>query len=371
MNNQTDADLINQISAQFFGGQEAPAPAPAQDASAPAPAPADVPVDQGMPQPSTPPQASQAPTPIEKATKQGEPKDGNGEESFDIFDVKMGNGQVQQFSSQQIANTMNRYAQLNSRMLENKDVLEFASRITAQAKKNGYEPKPGEVASFLQEAVKAYTKNPVMGNTEQKTQAPADSNVGKPAQPPADDDLSNWERDNGLKLPPGFREQNKAMQQMAQQLQQMQQMLIAMQQGGAQSYQAGAQQGQQALQQAQQIQGNTQQMQVKMNLKEAANANGIPENKGQDFMFFAMQRGYTPADFLDPQVANTLMADFKANMDAPEIARLRGIMERRQSYTGNPTGTPSQAGAGVPPQLTPDQQYMQEFINKAMARRMG
>lgn len=353
----TDQDIINQLSNQLLGGaagQQAPAPTPPQDAT---------------PQPEVPtepPKADPNPTAIEQATKQGEPKDGEGESPIDIYDIKMKDGNVQQFTQAQIANTMERYATLNSRMLDNKDVLDFASRITEQAKKNGYTPKAGEVASFLQEAVKAYTKNPTMGNVDKKQQTPADGQEGQPAQPPADDDLANWERDNGLKLPPGFREQNKAMQQMAMQLQQMQQMLIRMQNGGAQS----AQQGQQALQQAQKTQANTQQMQVKMNLKEAANTNGVPDDRANDFMLFAMQRGYTPADFLDPQVANTLMADFKANMDAPEIARLRGVMERRQAYTGNPTGTPSNAGAGIPPQVSPDQQFMNDYIKKVMASRM-
>lgn len=360
--NMNDSDLINQISAQLLGGGQGVAP------SAPAPVPQDVPQEAPMPQ--EPPKADPNPTPTEKATKKADPVEGNEQEPFAIYDIKMGDGNVQQFSSQQIANTMNRYAQLNSRVLENKDVLDFATRITEQAKKNGYTPKAGEVASFLQEAVKAYTKNPTMGNVEQKQQLPADSQPSKPAQPPADDELANWERDNGLKLPPGFREQNHFMQQIAQQMQQMQQMLMQMQQGGAQSATTAQQQGQQALQQAQQIQGNTQQMQVKMNLKQAANAQGVPDDRAKDFMLFAMQRGYTPADFLDPQVAETLMADFKANMDAPEIQRLREVMQRRQAYTGNPTGTPSQTGAGVPPQMSPDQQYMEDFIQKVMANKM-
>ena len=259
----TDQDIINQISNQLLGGaagQQAPVSTPPQDAT---------------PQPEVPtepPKADPSPTAIEKATKQGEPKDGEGESPIDIYDIRMKDGNVQQFTQAQIANTMERYASLNSRMLDNKDVLDFASRITEQAKKNGYTPKAGEVASFLQEAVKAYTKNPTMGNVEKKQQTPADGQEGEPAQPSADDALANWERDNGLKLPPGFREQNQAIQKMAQQLQQMQQMLVQMQNGGAQS----AQQGQQALQQAQQTQANTQQMQVKMNLKEAANTNGVP-----------------------------------------------------------------------------------------------
>lgn len=353
----TDQDIINQLSNQFLSGaagQQAPTPTPQQDVTPQPEAPAE------------PPKTNPNPTPIEQATKQGEPQSGEGEPPIDIYDIKMKDGNVQQFTQAQIANTMERYASLNSRMLDNKDVLEFASRITEQAKKNGYTPKAGEVASFLQEAVKAYTKNPTMGNVDKKQQTPADGQEGQPAQPSADDALANWERDNGLKLPPGFREQNQVMQKMSQQIQQMQQMIMQMQNGGAQS----AQQGQQALQQAQQTQANTQQMQVKMNLKEAANTNGVPDERANDFMLFAMQRGYTPADFLDPQVANTLMADFKANMDAPEIARLRGVMERRQAYTGNPTGTPSNAGAGIPPQTNPDQQFMNDYIKKVMASRM-
>lgn len=353
----TDQDIINALSNQLLGGaagQQAPVTTPPQEPTPQTQAPTE------------PPKADPSPTAIEKATKQGEPKDGEGESPIDIYDIKMKDGNVQHFTQAQIANTMERYASLNSRMLDNKDVLDFASRITEQAKKNGYTPKAGEVASFLQEAVKAYTKNPTMGNVDKKQQVPADGQEGQPAQPSADDDLANWERDNGLKLPPGFREQNKVMQQMATQIQQMQQMLMRMQNGGAQS----AQQGQQALQQAQQTQANTQQMQVKMNLKEAANTNGVPDERANDFMLFAMQRGYTPADFLDPQVANTLMADFRANMDAPEIARLRGVMERRQAYTGNPTGTPSSTGAGIPPQASPDQQFMNDYIKKVMASRM-
>ena len=312
----TDQDIINQISNQLLGGaagQQAPVSTPPQDAT---------------PQPEVPtepPKADPSPTAIEKATKQGEPKDGESESPIDIYDIRMKDGNVQQFTQAQIANTMERYASLNSRMLDNKDVLDFASRITEQAKKNGYTPKAGEVASFLQEAVKAYTKNPTMGNVEKKQQTPADGQEGEPAQPSADDALANWERDNGLKLPPGFREQNQAIQKMAQQLQQMQQMLVQMQNGGAQS----AQQGQQALQQAQQTQANTQQMQVKMNLKEAANTNGVPDERANDFMLFAMQRGYTPADFLDPQVANTLMADFKANMEKILGAGRRHVLSIR------------------------------------------
>ena len=238
----TDQDIINQLSNQLLGGgaagQQAPVHTPPQDATL-------------QPEvPTEPPKADPNPTAIEQATKQGEPKDGEGESPIDIYDIKMKDGNVQQFTQAQIANTMERYASLNSRMLDNKDVLDFASRITEQAKKNGYTPKAGEVASFLQEAVKAYTKNPTMGNVDQRKQNPADGQEGQPAQPPADDALANWERDNGLKLPPGFREQNQAMQKMAQQLQQMQQMLVQMQNGGAQS----AQQGQQALQQAQKTQ---------------------------------------------------------------------------------------------------------------------
>lgn len=100
----TDQDIINQLSNQLLGGaagQQAPVPTPPQEA---------------VPQPEVPtepPKADPNPTAIEQATKQGEPKDGEGESPIDIYDIKMKDGNVQQFTQAQIANTMERYASLN------------------------------------------------------------------------------------------------------------------------------------------------------------------------------------------------------------------------------------------------------------------
>ena len=107
---------------------------------------------------------------------------------------------------------------------------------------------------------------------------------------------------------------------------------------------------------------------VSNNLTQAFAQNGLqtdPETRA-DFRMFAAQRGYDFPDFMDPQMAATVAADYKANKDAPEVARLREMAKKRQAFTGQVEGAPGAAGAGVAPAGDP---MLANMISSAMGKR--
>ena len=95
----------------------------------------------------------------------------------------------------------------------------------------------------------------------------------------------------------------------------------------------------------------------------------LPDESEQEFMQFAYSRGYTVEDFIDPELTMTVAQDFKANQDAPELERLRGITQKRQAFTGNSSGTP--AVSNQAPASTPDQTFIDAAAAKVMASRGG
>ena len=90
--------------------------------------------------------------------------------------------------------------------------------------------------------------------------------------------------------------------------------------------------------------------QIANNLDRTQQALGLPDDKADDFMTFFAERGFTQEDFIDPQLTLKVMQDFKNNMDSPEMERMRGIAQRRQSYTGSLGSTPSAGGMDTQPQ---------------------
>jgi hypothetical protein len=113
--------------------------------------------------------------------------------------------------------------------------------------------------------------------------------------------------------------------------------------------------------------GNVIQQRIGNNLAQAQSALNLPDEAEQEFMQFAYSRGYTVEDFIDPELTMTIAQDFKANQDAPELERRRGITQKRQAFTGNSSGTPSVSNQSMA--SSPDQTFIDAAVNKAVERR--
>jgi len=217
-------------------------------------------------------------------------------------------------------------------------------------------------------AMDAVTKKPQMGGQstgKQPQQAP--DGQGQAAQAAMGDSeaaFKKWEADNAVTLPPGFREQGSAMAAMQGQMQQMMRMMQQMAQGGMAGQQA-TQGAQQQMQIASDAQAEAAQGMIKNNMQQAMAAAQVPPDALDDVMIFAMQRGYTPEDFIDPQLAQTVMQDYRANKDAPEVNRLREIAKRRQAFTGMTSGSPG----GAAPVAAPGGDTFAALTERAMQQK--
>jgi hypothetical protein len=282
----------------------------------------------------------------EQAAEQGSPETEGDKMAADavIYEVEFGDGKTRQLTPAQIKSTFERYSALNYKNAQYKPVMDLVEQIMRE--NPGMDSK--KLAEEMQNIYKAQSANPTMGNTEGEksgdyAKEAADQSGDLEAQ------LKKWEEENAASLPPGYKEmmqgQGQTVAQMQQQMAQMQQMLqavLAQSQGVADAAKQGAQDTQQ-----QQIQ--TVQQQIANNIDRVQQALQLPDDKAQDFMVFAAERGFTLEDFVDPQLTIKVMQDFKNSMDSPEMERMREIAKRRQAYTGSlgssPSSTPAPAAA--------------------------
>lgn len=313
---------------------------------------------QAAPQKEAPKKDSAQETAAEKGSPETE-GDKIGAEAV-IYDVQFGD-QTRKLTPQQIASTFERYSALNHKQAQYKPVMDLIDQYMRTTGEN-----PQQFAKRLQALQKAQASNPQMGNTEGDRSGPPYPKAENKGD--FDSALKKWEEDNAASLPPGYREmmvgQRQSMAQMQQQLQQTQRMLqqvLAQSQGmteAAKQGMAGA-----TSKQAQAIR-----QQISNNIDRSQQALKLPDNKAQDFMTFAAERGYTMEDFADIQLTFKVMQDFKNNMDSPEMERMRQIAQRRQAFTGSLGSTPSTtsapaAGDGAAPSR------FDEFAAQAMAKR--
>jgi hypothetical protein len=349
-----DMDIINQLANARLGAPPAaaaPEAAPVQAAPAQAAAPAPAP-------------AAPAKTEIEKAASKVQPKgaDEKSTESAMQF-IKIGD---KEFTESQITGTMDRYRDLNHKWQGVKPVAGVVEKLVEMSKKNGYDPKPDEVAGLVEAAVQAYIKNPTLGNktgekSGNKTSAAAQAPQGELNSELGDNDddesMAKWEKDNAVSLPPGYKKQGEMLKQMGEAMQQMMQMMQRMGQTASSGLSS-----QEVLTQATAQKADA----LTTTIKNNVTAVGITPEKEPDFMMFAMQRGYTPEDFIDPQLAKLVADDFSANSNAPEFARMREVMSRRQAFTGAVEGAPGGAAGAA---ATPDQAAFNGLLSSAMQKR--
>lgn len=279
-----------------------------------------------------------------------------------VYSVDFGDGNERKLTPQQIKSTFERYSAMNYKNAQYKPVMDIAEQIMAE--NPGMNSK--QLAEQMQNVYKAQQANPTMGNTE--GQKSGEYETGQAQQGDMETMLKQWEEDNAASLPPGYKDVivggQQSMQQMQQQLNQTQQMLqqvLAQSQGVADAARQGVQQGQQ-----QQVDSVRQQ--IGNNIDRVQQALQLPDDKAEDFMTFAAERGFTLEDFVDPQLTVKVMQDFKNNMDSPEMERMREIAKRRQAYTGSLGSTPS-ATPGAEAGQPQGESRLDQMAQSIMSRR--
>lgn len=281
----------------------------------------------------------------DKAAEAGSPQTEGDKAAADpvLYDIPMGD-KSRQMTPQQIADTMGRYADLNYKQAQYKPIIDTVNELMRASGTTN----PAEFASHLKALAAANQANPTMGNT--KGDVSGDNKKAAPAQSPDQmaEALSKWEEDNAASLPPGYKEmlmggsQTNAMMQQMQQMQRMLSAVLAQSSGTADA--AKAAMGQAQTQRSQAIQ-----QQIANNIDRVQAALKIPDEKANDFMIFAAERGYTLEDFVDQNLTINVMRDFANNMASPEMERMRNIAQRRQAFTGSMGATPGAPGASTAP----------------------
>ena len=275
-----------------------------------------------------------------------------------IYEIEFGEGDSRKLTPQQIKSTFERYSALNYKNAQVKPIMDLVEQVMRA--NPGVSTK--QMADQLQNILRAQESNPTLGNVEGKQ-----SGEIKPKDPSdLDSMLTKWEEDNAASLPPGYKDMlvggNQTMAQMQQQLAATQQMLrqvMAQTQGVADAAKAGVASGQQK-------QVNAVRQQIANNIDRVQQALQLPDDKANDFMVFAAERGYTMEDFVDTQLTARVMQDFKNNMDSPEMDRMRSIAQRRQAFTGSLGSTPASSPSG---QAAQGESTFDKFSNMAMQKR--
>lgn len=280
-------------------------------------------------EPQNKPSDTEPKTPTEEAVAEGSPETEGDKMEADpvVYEIEI-DGETVKLNPQQIAGTMKRYKQLNYENQQNANVL----KVVQAAIKAGVIDGPDSAARFMLNELKAQMKNPQMGDTDGKTNVQVSQEASKDA-------MTQWEEDNALPLPPGYKQTQEMLQQITGNMGQMQKLLAGVLQQGQQAAQAGANQAMQGRA----MKGDAIRQQINNNLDRGAGRVGLDESNAQDFMIFAYERGYTEDDFIDPNLTMRVMNDYKNQIDSPEMARLRDIHQRRQAFTGTVAQTP-QAG---------------------------
>ena len=301
------------------------------------------------------------------AASKGSPETEGDKQKADpvVYELDMGDGKKRKFTPDQLRGTLDRYSALNYRNAQLKPITDLVDNIMRQSPGMN----PAQLADKMKEVLAAGEHNVQMGrNNDGKTH---DDQPGKQAGNGEDmaAQLQKWAEDNAVSLPPGYEQlmgsnNGQQMQAMQQQMQQMQQMLQAVlgQAGGvADAARSGVQQGnQQRAQAIQQTIGN--------NIDRVQQALKIPDEKANDFMVFAAERGYTLEDFVDPSLTIKVMQDFRNQMDSPEMERMRQMAQRRQAFTGSMGAAPGTANGGGE-QASEMGSTFDQFAASAMAKR--
>ena len=303
------------------------------------------------------------PTAQEQAAEAVSPKtegDMAQEESF--INVMFGEGDKRTLSDKQIKDTYNRYKDLNykhqTEVAPMQPILDFAKAIQSQVAAEGVQANPNDIVQFLAAASQAYMKNPTMGGQKDPTPDTQGIPLGE-----IEKDMAQWEEDNAMTLPPKYKEAASMMQNLQNENAQIKQML--------QQISANAQgMNQQATRQVMDANAtrDTNMRQLAANNLDKAQAKyQLADDLQDQFFQFAYGRGYTMEDFLDPALTDTVVGDFKANLNTPEMERLAGIAKRRQAFTGSMGATPGAVGEAPP--ADPNAEFIGKVADDFLKKR--
>jgi hypothetical protein len=289
------------------------------------------------PGPGVPPPAP--PSAQEQAASAGAPKDEGSNSQADpvLYEIEFQPGQKRKLTPDQIKSTFDRYSSLNFEHAQMKPVMEAAKAIMGH---HGMDPM--QFAQAMIDQAKRGVSQTTFGDTSRQN---GPETTAKDLAPDSfEAKLKRWEEENAASLPPGYKEMMASQMQSQSQMQQMMQMMqdvMSKSAGVADAAKAMNETGRDTRTQAiRQTIGN--------NVDRAQQALQLPDSAAQDFMVYASERGYTIEDFVDPQLTYRVMTDFRNNMNSPEMERLRGMAQRRQSFTGSLGQTPSGGGSPAP-----------------------
>lgn len=360
MATEQDKALIDQIAGQQLGDANASAPAQPQQPAPQAQAP------QQPPEPKDAP-----PTDQEKAAAAVSPKtegDATLEESIKMFEVDFGD-EKRNLSEAQVRETFNRYRDLNHKHANEIKPIEPAINLVRQimdtARQNGKDINGDDMAQFLQAATQAYIKNPTMGGQRDTSPDQQGESVGQKRNlaSEVEQQITRWEEENAISLPPMYRDGFATIQQMQQENQQLRDMMNQF----LASSQSINQDAAQAAMSAEQTANQAYRQQAANNLNLAQQKAGLPDSDENDFFNFAFERGFTIEDFIDRELTERVMSDFAAVKNSPEMDRLRNMAQRRQAYTGAMSSTPGASGEMSKPNA--DQEFMNSVAEQAMRKR--
>jgi len=327
-----DNALLASIADQQLGAAPAPAGAPA--AVVPPPAP------------SAPPKAPTGDTNADKVQTAVSPNTEASASAQEPVSYKVIiNGEERTLTPEQIAQTTSRYADLNykhqTEVAPIKPAIDILNKIVAQAKADGIEVSGEDLAALLTRSLmsQANSHETQFGSGSQNDkEALAAAGVERTntliekSQPAGsmDAQLAQWEAENAVTLPPGFKDMAKKMNGLESQNTEMASMmkqLIGHMQGVATTAEGQLKKGSdnQSAAYRQTIANNLNKAQAKFNL---------PDETSQEFLMFAGERGYGIEDFIDPSLTEKAVQDFAAVRNTPEMERLKAINTKRQAFTG-------------------------------------
>ena len=287
------------------------------------------------------------------------------EELSALYKIKIGDRE-RELTDKQIAGTFERYRDLNFKHSQMKPVIDTVGQLMERTGIDA-ETMNNEIIA----ALKAKQHNPQMG---QQTNAPNTTQQGEKGEAPNDllsgDMLAQYEEQNAVQLPPGYRDLVASRDQTSQQLAQMQQMmqqLLAQSQGVANAARQAGQQ--QSIDRARLMQQRSGQ-----NIDQAAQRHlgTTDQSASNDFLAFIYERGYTTDDFVDAALADRAMADFANLRNQPEMERLRQAAQRRQAFSFNGTmGNTAGQGAAEAAAPSDPQTPFEQMADAAMTKRFG
>lgn len=329
-------------------------PADLYDASRAAPGPAAQPSPQPPPQGAPPggdpsqgaPQQPQSPaqqtlnapepptTGMEKATAAASGSEDGGPVSYQ---VPWEGDQKRELTPAQIKSTFDRYSSLNYAHSQLKPVLDIVGPMLKAS--NGDVSK---VSDFLKAALAATQKDPTLGNTGGAT-----SQGPKTGAVPGDfeSEIRQWEEDNGIKLPGSVKGQAKTISALSGQIA----ALVDVVKGMHSSSRGALDAAKDAHTDARSTMVAAIKRQIGQNLDNAQKAHDLPNEAVHDFMTFMGHRGYTMEDMVNPHLAHSVVGDFKANQNTPEMERLKQLTQRRLAATGSLQPAATGGGAASAP----------------------